>query len=180
MNFKYFLLSIAIFFSASSFSQEIPKLKLSPIGVEPIIVLADSIKASDLYNKSLKWVLETYKNPDKVLKAKIENEKIRIDGYTQNAWWYTSMGVRQSYNMEYSIEISFKDGKYRFEFIIGQFYIDNGQKAMFNYGSFYKKTGEIKSSYSDAVPSLEETMNSLSVSFYNYVTGKSSKKDDNW
>ena len=33
---------------------------------------------------------------------------------------------------------------------------------------------------SSAVPSLEETMNNLSLSFYNYVTGVKTKKDSSW
>jgi hypothetical protein len=174
------LLSIAILFCTISYAQDFPKLKLSPNGVEPIIVNTDSLQASDLYKKALNWVQETYKNPEKVLKAKIENEKLRIDGFAENAWWYKSLGMKQNYNMEYSVEISFKDGKYKFEYIIGQFFIKGGQKVLYDYKTFYKKTGEIRSAYADAVPSLEETMNNLSLNFYNYLTGKTTTKDDKW
>ena len=81
--------------------------------------------------------------------------------------------------MEYTIEISFKDGKYKFEYIVGQFYADT-QRFLGSYKTFYKSSGEIKSVYSDAVPSLEETMNNLSLSFYNYLTGIKSNKDEKW
>lgn len=175
-----FLLVISIIFITFSYSQEISKLKLTPIGVEPIVIETDSIKASELYKRALNWVQETYKNPEKVLKAKIENEKIRIDGFAENAWWYKSLGMKQNYNMEYSVEISFKDGKYRFKYIVGQFFTDSGQKVLYDYNTFFKKTGEIRSAYSDAVPSLDETMNNLSFSFYNYVTGKTTKKEEKW
>jgi hypothetical protein len=175
-----FLFCISLLISIISNSQELPKLKLTMEGVEPIVVNTEGIKASDLFSRSIKWVQETYKNPDKVLKAKIENEKIRIDGYAVNAWWYKSIGIKQSYNMEYSIEVSFKDGKYKFDYTVGQFFIDGGQKVLYDYKTFFKKTGEVRGAYADAVPSLEETMNSLSLNFYEYVTGKSTKKDDNW
>lgn len=175
-----FLLSITLFICTISYSQDFPKLKLTPSGVEPIIVTTDSLKATDLYKKALNWVQDTYKNPDKVLKAKIENEKLRIDGFAENAWWYKSLGIKQTYNMEYSVEISFKDGKYKFEYIIGQFFIDGGQKVFYDYKTFFKKTGEIRTAYTDAVPSLEETMNNLSLNFYDYITGKNKIKDDKW
>ena len=106
------LFTLAILFSISTYSQDLPKLKLNPNGVEPIVVITDSIKATELYKKTLNWVQETYKNPEKVLKAKIENEKIRIEGFTDNAWWYKYLGATQIFGMEYSLEISFKDGKY--------------------------------------------------------------------
>lgn len=174
------IMTIAIIFCTFSYSQEITKLKLTQNGVEPIIVITDSLKATDLYKKSLNWVQETYKNPESVLKAKIENEKIRIDGFAENAWQTESLGMKQNFNMEYSIEISFKDGKYKFEFIIGQFSVAGGQKLSWDYRTFFKKTGEIRSVYSKSVPSLEETMNNLSMLYYNYVTGKTTKKDDKW
>lgn len=176
---KKLILGLFLFFNLFSYSQELPNLKLTPNGVEAIVVITDGLNASDLYKKALNWVQETYKNPDKVLKAKIENEKIRIDGFANNAWWYKSLGIRNSYDMEYSLEISFKDGKYRFEYTIGQFFAD-GQKVLYDFTTFFKKTGEVRSAYSDAVPSLEETMNSLSLNFYEYVTGKSKKNDDKW
>ncbi len=177
---KILLLILTILLSNLSIGQEIPQLKLTPNGVEPIVVEVDSMSASEIYQKAQNWVQETYKNPDKVLKANIVNEKIRINGFATDAWWYKALGIRNSYNMEYTIEISFKDGRYRFEYIIGQFYIDGGQKVLYDYRTFYKKSGEIRKSYTDAVPSLELTMNELSQSFYNYVSGKTSKKDGDW
>jgi hypothetical protein len=175
------LLAIPLLLTAFlSFAQDVPKLKLTPIGVEAIVVNVDTLKADHLFKKAINWVQETYKNPEKVLKAKIENEKIRVDGFANNAWWYKTLGMKMSYNMDYSIEVSFKDGKYRFEFVVGQFYTDGGQKFLANYSSFFKSSGEVKGVYSEAVPSLEETMNNLSLSFHNYVTGVKTKKDSNW
>ena len=162
-----------------SFAQEIKQLKLTPLGVEPMVIEIEGIKASDTYQKALNWVKETYKTPDKVLKAQIENKKIRIDGFARNAWWNKSMGLKNSYNMDYTIEISFKDGKYRFGFIIGEFSIDTGQKTAFGYSTFFKKSGEVRKAYKDAVPSLENTMNSLANSFYNYIAGNDDG-DDGW
>lgn len=177
---KNFLLLLSIIFSNYCIGQDISQLKLTPMGVEAIIVEVDSLSAPELYNKALNWVKETYKNPEKVLKAEILNDKIRLDGFANDAWWYKTLGIRSSYNMEYTVEIAFKDGRYKFQYFIGQFYVDGGQQALFDYKTFYKKNGEVKKTYSDAVPSLEITMNELSKSFYNYVTGKTSEKDSDW
>lgn len=180
---KILLLAVAaitISFPNLNFGQEIEQLKLTPSGVEPIVVEVDDLNASDLYKKAQNWVQETYKNPDKVLKANIENEKIRVSGFASNALWFKTLGIRHDSDMEYSIEISFKDGKYRFEFIIVQFYAKNGQQEMYNSSSFYKRNGDVRKTYIDAIPSLEQTMNSISLSFYNYVSGKTTKKNDDW
>ncbi len=167
-------------FLTTIYAQDIPKLKLTRIGVEPIVVNVDSLTAKNIYKNALNWVQETYKNPDEVLKANIENEKIRINGYSRDAWWYKSIGIILYYNIDYTIEISFKDGKYRFEYIVGQFYLKTGQRAQYGYSSFFKKSGEVRKVYISGVSSLEETMNDLSLSFYNYVTGKTKKSNDDW
>ncbi len=85
---KILLLTLTILISNLSIGQEIPQLKLTQNGVEPIVVEVDSLSASEIYNKAQNWVQETYKNPDKVLKANIANEKIRIDGFANGAWWF--------------------------------------------------------------------------------------------
>lgn len=174
------LFTLTVLSFSSSICQELPQLKLTPDGVEPIVVEVVSMNASEIYQKAQNWVKETYKNPDQVLKADISNEKIRIDGFSNDAWWFKSLGIKQSMDMEYTLEISFKDGKYRFEFFVGQFYVNGGKKALYSYKSFYKRSDEVRKMYSDAVPSLELTMNSLSQSLYNYVSGTAANEDNDW
>ena len=162
--------------------QTIPQLKITPNGVEPIVVEVKEMSASEIYSQAKKWVQETYDNPSEVLKADLVNEKIRIDGFVTNAWWCKPMGITQNMDMNYQLEISFKDGKYRFEYTVGQFYPSGGggQKAMYTYTIFWKNNGDVRHSYADAIPSIEKTMNSLSMSFYKYIIGKKSEKDSDW
>ncbi|MDX1278381.1 DUF4468 domain-containing protein [Oceanihabitans sediminis] len=178
---KIILLALSVVFTTITFGQEIPQLKLTPDGVEPIVVEVEGMSASEIYQKALDWVKESYKNPEEVLKAKFKGQKIRLNGYKSSAWWHKSVGYTHYMNMDYTLEISFKDGRYRFDYIIGQFYLDGGQKTLYSYDAFYrKKDGSVKRSYTDAVPSLEKTMNDLSLSFYNYVSGVALDTDDDW
>lgn len=172
-------ISILIFIAVMTFAQEIPELKITKTGVESIVVQTPGMTASQLYEKSINWVKETYENPDKVLKAQIENKKIRVSAFAKNAWWYKIMGMKTTYNMDYSIEISFKDGKYRFEYFVGQFYTKDYTKALFSYSSFFKKSGELRKSYKDAAPSMDFTMNSLVHNFNTYVIGQE-EADEAW
>lgn len=169
---------LLLLFTTLSFSQDLKQLKLTPKGVEPIVVLVDSLKANEIYNKTLNWVQEAYKNPNEVLKTNIINSKIRVDGYANNAWYFRLLGMKEYVNMEYSIIVSIKDGKYRLEFIIGQFWLNSRTRTAYDYTSFFKQSGEIRSMYSDSVPSLELTINKLSMSLYNYINEKDAKKND--
>jgi hypothetical protein len=173
------LLSIAILFCTISNAQDLPKIKLTHKGVEPIVVVVDKLNSSDLYKKALNWVQETYKNPENVIKAKIENEKIRINGFKENAWYFYYLGSKWQHGMEYSVEISFKDGKYKFDYQIGTFY-EGTKKLDYDYTKFYKKSGEIRNNFSNAPEGVEDAMNNLSLSFYNYITDKTKLTKDNW
>ncbi|MEQ3501124.1 DUF4468 domain-containing protein [Tenacibaculum sp. SSH1-16] len=173
---KKLLLLPILFFAISTSCQEIPQLKLSRDGIKPIIVEVKGMKAPEIYNNALNWVQEYYNTPDYVLKANIPNKKIRVNGLEKNAWWYKALGSKMYYDIEYNLEISFKEGKYRF-------YIDikNANSVGTGYKTFFKKkTGKVKRAAKDAVPSLEKTINNLSLSFYNYVTGKTVTKDEDW
>jgi len=64
-----------VFFSCLCFAQDIPKLKLTPTGVEAIVVNVDTLKADYLYKKAINWVQESYKNPDKVLRLRLKMKR---------------------------------------------------------------------------------------------------------
>lgn len=177
--YKLFLIALFFIFSNITSGQSIPELKVSFNGIEPIVVEIENATAPELYEKALNWVKETYKNPDRVLKASIQNEKIRIEGFQSNAWKNKMLGVTQVADMNYTMEISFKDGKYRLVYII-DYFTQEGRKINYTNTYFYNKKGEVRTFYPTAIPSLEKTINNQSLSFYNYVSGKTSEMDNDW
>lgn len=174
---KKLSLLVAFLICNLSFAQEIPQLKSTLEGVEPIVVTIDDLSAEEIYKKSINWVKETYKNPEEVLKADIENEKIRIVGYDPNAWYFMSMGSEKNMSINYTVEISFKEGKYRFEYVIDKLSHNYSYKGPFKYESMYNKKGELKKAYLESVPAIDKTMNTLSTNYYNYITGKAEGKE---
>ena len=176
---KKTILLLMLSISINIFAQDLPKLELKQTGIESIVVDVEGKTASELYNQALNWVQETYKNPDEVLKAKIENQKIRINGFSENSWYIKSLGMKQYSDLSYSIEISFKDGKYKFEYAITKLSKD-GQKFGYSYPYFFKKDGSTRKFYKESVPAINNEMNDLSQSFYDYEVGKTDKKEDDW
>lgn len=170
---KNLFLSVFLLTSLFCFSQDIPKFELTKDGVAPIVVNIDSLNAETIYKKTLNWVQENYKNPKEVLKADIPNEKIRIDGFKKSAWYIKSLGYKVEYGMEYVFEIEFKENKIRMTYTPGESWGDT-KKVGFTYKNFFKDDGELKNAWKDGKPSLEDSMNELSLSLYNYIKGKKS------
>ena len=177
---KKIILLLTVSLSINIFAQGIPQLELKQTGVESIVVDVDGKNASELYNKALNWVQETYKNPDEVLKAKIENDKIRLNGYSDSSWHMDSFGLKNTYyGYKYTIEASFKDGKYKFDYLINEL-IDPKGEFNFSYDAFWKKNGTLRKQFVASVKEINEEMNKLSQSYYEYVSGKTQKKNDDW
>lgn len=157
------------------------KLVLKPTGFEPVVFQVDSIKAPTIYKRAMDWIQLTYKNPKEVLKASIENESIRLEGFTGNAFVRTfKSGNKSNYGLYYTLEIYIKDGRYRFVFTPNQIVTDDNTK-IFRFGipDFFDGKVDINgNSYEGCASTLESSTNELALSLYNYILGK--KENNNW
>jgi hypothetical protein len=150
--------------------------------------------ALEIYKKAIEWIKVTFKNPDKVILSTIENEFIRFEGFSETLYSYNAMG--QHYEpTKYVIEISIKDGKYKFDLKSMQslasssstsaggwydviFFTTTMGQAELEKAYVFKKDGTLRSSFKFAneVPTYFNNLNkSLSESIISTV-----KKTDGW
>ena len=168
---KNILLILALLFSLHSFAQkEHPnKFEYSANGLNDYILTEiDGFTASDIYAKVINWVKETYKNPDIVLKFKIENEKIRING--SEALLYIK--GKYSMNLDYVYEIAFKDGRYKFD-LISLKYEETDYKNLPN----FKTDKKMIKNFGDSPQIIEDFFNNLNNSIKEYITVDSDNDD---
>lgn len=151
------------------------------------IVKIDSLSKNELYFRTLNWIKESYKNPDEVIKMSIENEKIRINGFKDNFICIKALGLNTCYYGVYTIEISFKDGRYKFdpsylEYRIPPSQYSVGTNVTFHLddmSSLYNEKGNIRNMYKQIPAILEDTFNELNYSLLNYIV-KYKTSNDNW
>jgi len=158
-----------------------------------IVTPLEGKTAPEIYKKVMDWVKVTYKNPDKVILSTIENEYIRFEGSSQALYALNIMG-KKYYDTKYQIEISIKDGKYKFDLMGMETYIPGVQgsiggwsaNAFFN-GNMPKETlnyihnkkdGTLKGTYKyfNEVPTY---FNNLNKSLVESITS-TVKKSDGW
>ena len=175
------LLGALLLLSTLSFSQE-TEFKFTKNGFTDFVVTqVDGKTQSDLYKKVLDWVQVTYKNPKEVLKAQIENDYIRIEGFKSNVLCIKFLGMLDCSDIRYQIEIYVKDGKYKFDVIRLEFYTKptkyNNYVGGWNdfpinsidYSFMYKDSGEIRNNYKLYPESIETTFNSLNISLKEFI-----------
>lgn len=111
------LLLFGIFVLTTANAQETKFIFDNTKGMTDFIVTpVEGKTTSEIYKKIIEWIKVTYKNPDKVILSTIENEYIRFEGSSESLYSYNVMG--QHYEpTKYQIEISIKDGRYKFDII---------------------------------------------------------------
>ncbi|MBS9774668.1 MAG: hypothetical protein KGV59_05875 [Tenacibaculum sp.] len=163
------------------------EFEFNQLGLTPYVVKKIEDKtAGQLYNLTLKWIKETQRKPHKAIKVKIEGEKIRFKG-TEKRGFCLNRFKNLCPEARYVIDISFKDGRYKFEPVSiyyhtqpsqymmgGDTYIYLGEEAR---GTYYKRNGFIEREFKDLPMSVENLFNFLNNNLEQYV--KSSKVELN-
>lgn len=150
-----------------------------------IVTQVEGKTAPEIYKKVIDWIKVTYKNPNEVILSTIENEYVRFEGITNDI---------DTSKYKYQIELSVKDGKYKFDLIGLQFYLDtntygsigwNNSTINFNTNStkdevkgLFRKDGTYRS-YLEYVPKVPTFFNNLNKSILDTITS-TVKKTDGW
>ncbi|WP_154859507.1 DUF4468 domain-containing protein [Cyclobacterium xiamenense] len=160
-------------------------------GLNPkyVVVEMDSLEQNEIFTKAINWIKETYKNPDEVIKTTIDNEKVRFEGFKDNLICVNSLGMVYCYYGLYTIEIEFKDNKYKFTPLSIEYRVPASQYSAggmvsinFNDGTaYYNKKGKLRKMYETIPSSIETLFNDLNSNLSNYLLSEKKEYDkDDW
>jgi hypothetical protein len=170
-NLYAILILLTLTFNAFGQTEYPEKFEYLEKGINDFVVTKVEGKSTqDIYSKSINWIKETYKNPDKVLTMKIDNEKIRINAIANGL-----LSVRKfSFNMDYTIEISIRDGRYKFELVSLETSDSNTDyKQIPN----FKTDKKLIKNFGNSPNNIENYFNVLNNSLKNYIIEKDKKND---
>lgn len=161
---------VVLLVANASFSQS-PFFTFKEDGsTEFVVYNADKMTANQIYAKTLAWVSESYKNPDAVIKAKTENEMIRINGFMKDAFVRQLSTSTAGYDCSYTLVIEFQNGKFRAKFDVNEITVD-GSKVYFSLadviGNVKDKNGR---GFDGSATTFDESVNQLLHSLYLYIT----------
>ncbi len=184
---KYFLI-IFLFFNYSLSHGQDSTFSFTKQGfTDYVVAKVDGKSQSDLYKKAIDWISVTYKNPNQVIKAKIENEYIRFEGSNSSLICTKVLGLKSCDMATYQIEISFKDGKYKFDVIELKYYQKPSQYTSggwFEIGlptpkvvevnpeamnAYFNDDGEVKKIFRFYVEDIPNEFNSLNNSLKDFL-----------
>lgn len=164
------LIVLLIFvFTAMGFGQE--KFVFNETGLSPkhIISRVHGSSKTQLFDKALKWIKATYKNPD----IEVDNQVILLTGIEENA----IQANKQYFHLKYKVKVTFEKGQCTFKPISiktkANSKYDMGWKEidLKNDSEFFKKGKPIKKTKS-YVKMIPEVLNKLNSNLYNYLVSE--------
>tara|TARA_R110001583_G_scaffold70034_4_gene198557 strand:+ start:31 stop:555 length:525 start_codon:yes stop_codon:yes gene_type:complete len=173
MKLNYIILILSLTFINGNVFGQAEKFGIKNGDIEPLVQSVNGMKSDSIYSKSNEWINYNFKKADAVIGSSIDNKMIRFTGINPN--FAKSFGY--IYDLEFTIRIEFKENRYRLT-VENLRSGNNGIFANFNFSDYYKSNGEPRKAYKDFVIGIENTLNNLNQSIYNYMTGKTEKKDD--
>lgn len=186
---KNTLLIILSFISSIAFGQ----FNYNSEGLTPkyTVIEFTTKSQSELYQATINWIKDTYKNPNEVIKSTIDNNKVRFEGVRPNSLCSKALGSTTCQDAKYSIEIEFKEGRLRFVPYELQAYYKPTNVAFaatgwtpidLNNGSFYyNKKGELKKVTELQVPVFYGIFNELASNLKDYIEkGKDNTSNSDW
>jgi len=162
-----------ILISKIAFSQQLTSFQLTKNGVSPIVVSVDSLDAAKLYQRTMHWVQEYYKENNNAIRMDVPNQKLQVGGIKKNAWQYTSSDLSIQYDVEYILMIDFEDNRMKLAIELGKTWDHTqGKDAnsyFIDYRKIWKENGEVHKIYKEAKPGIDQMMNGLSYSLIDYL-----------
>ncbi len=182
---KILMVAIILIASVSAYSQ---KYVVTPTGLKDevnteksfVVINTEGKTAKQLFDNAVKYVNVTYKNPNVVIKGKIDGEYLSF--ITHSEFYVENGFTKAPFDMNYLTELTFKDGKVKYE--ISELVMKNsaGYELLFTGGGInffiYNKSGEVKKPKTKEY--LENYFNGAIPKVKDYLEEKTTlaKKDD--
>jgi DNA polymerase sigma len=131
------------------------------------------------YERTLRWINKSYQNPDKVIKGKADGDFVTINGFTPGVMSWKSAGMMYYYDINYHIQMTFKDSSVTYSMVIDRFSLSTAPGSnSFACSYFYKKDGTPKEGYNELKTQLESNLTKLFQSYMTELTTNSYTSDE--
>lgn len=154
---------------------------LTESGDDFIVIPFEGKSAQEIYMQLIENINKLYKNPKEVLST-IENTSISVFAMGCDIAYDKILGITRSGCGTYTIKISIKDNRIRYELpIIDKVTFGSGEHSMtvsyaYQIGTYFDKKGEVKSKRVEWVKAIENKM----IKICNLIiNGRKDQKEEN-
>lgn len=163
------LFTLLCFFIFSAVNAQPPALELTPQGFDAIEVNIPTTPNDKLIELSRAWAANLSRNNKSYDVSNVTGNSMVITAYRKNAFFIRNKGESFNYAITYSMKLSFHENYYTMHFIIDDIYTEQDVLVKNKIPDYFTSDGDIKDDYKDMEPSLERTVNDLTLSYHNFI-----------
>lgn len=146
-----------------------------------VVIQIKDKSAKQLYDESINFINKFYKSADDVIKGKIEGEYLKFVTYAPSFATMKNVIARPSLDAKFTTELSFKDGKIKYEIIELEILVEGGMPLHFvgsGISSFYIYNTKGKLVREDAKTGIERYFNGRILDLSMYL--QNLKEEEEW
>jgi hypothetical protein len=122
-----------------------------------VVVPLKGLSSDKIYSLLLSNINKTYKNPKEVISATEENKYIKINGFADNLYCFSSLGTPTCTGGNYTLEFYFKDDRMKVEMVS----LTNSASYDLKRIGINKKSGSPRGMFKDTASTIENYFNTL-------------------
>ncbi|GGB74160.1 hypothetical protein GCM10007424_12600 [Flavobacterium suaedae] len=166
---KYILLTFICLFSIHIHAQP-PEMELNANGFKQINVKIPETTNEQLLSLTKNWAISYNRNKDSSADiTNVSNNSMTITAYKQNAFYYSNKGETFYHRIKYEMTFKFNRDSYNVTFTITEIYLNDDSLLEYKIPDYFNSDGKLKDDYNTLKESLEETVNDIVNSHYNFI-----------
>lgn len=164
------LFSFILFFTASFVAYaQTPKLVLQPGGFDAVSVTIPSTANEKLIELSKNWATQYKRRKQGIDVSNVSANSMLITGFKKNAFFYSNKGETFYHKIKYDMHLTFNNNSYTVQFNVSDIYIDDDVLLEYKLPDYFTSEGNLKDGYNTLKTSLEDTVNDMITSHYNFI-----------
>ncbi|MGV3461051.1 MAG: hypothetical protein ACO1N9_11435 [Flavobacterium sp.] len=144
-----------------------PGLVLTPGGFEPVKITVPQMPNEKLVDLTREWAMEANRNYD-VDVTEVTDNSLTVTSFRNNGFIYRSKGETYQHRIKYQMKFSFSGTFYTVTFSVPEIYNDD-ILLKYTLPDYFDSKGNLKEGYTELKPSIENTVNTLVESHYNFI-----------
>lgn len=146
-----------------------PEMKLTAGGFPPVSVTIPSTPVEKLLSLSEDWAQEYNRRQKGADISNVTANSMTITAFKPNAFNYGNKGEAFYHTIKYDMVLEFTQTAYTVKFNVTEIYHDD-VLLEYKLPDYYTSEGKLKEGYNTLDDTLEDTVNDIIISHYNFLT----------
>lgn len=158
-------------FFLTAIAAQPPRLELQPNGFDPVEVSIPATPNEKLLELSENWAMEFNRrnDTDGYDISNVTPNSMTIGAFKERSFYYTNRGEAFDHKIKYEMRLIFDSDRYTVTFMVTDIYLDDNVRIEYTIPDYFTSRGKLKEGYEQLESSLEETVNNIVQSHYNFI-----------